>query len=452
VLLINVLLCRPIRDRGLCFKASVFAGLRSILICGLVVTAASMSLWSPDTLFVWPKHRMSCGVLRDVVFPMSAASTRTCTQIHRGYREFVQERPLSYEEEDFDRRGILSRPTKSGAERDKQLRKALQSPAAVTTLIKSARSASRLVQILHIAFNTVSINMIHISAALIQLGKVKYSLTPDLAQDPILVKTTQLANQLVSQNETSSREVANLLAPIAALQNEVPHLQELLPALLKTLPSQISSMTPQAMANVLWALGLLQLNSDEARRVRGMLVSQIIACLPELSMMDIAQSIWGLASCGHRRQDFEKKVLVIVRKQAAQMSSRSAVMDLPQIACAFAKLGIWDEAMMTEIAFRIAPAIKKVKPWGLAALAWSWAQLKPTSVVVETSSLVPTGDAEDSSKQRSRPAVLARFPNLLQAEVERRGLTSEDIQRSPLGPDDSWQPKSPKARVRWEEA
>jgi len=220
-----------------------------------------------------------------------------------------------------------------------------------------------------------------------------------------------------------------------------------MPPLLAALPADLGSMSVQALSTVVWAVSVLELDSDQAKRARQGLVAQMEMRLENFTMQELGQAMWALSAIDEidDTASEEEAVLLmnaadVVTRKAGQTKTESAVADLPRIACALAKFGVWGSstasAAMDNIAFRLSTALPKVKRWELAALIWSWEErpgAKPRNAAIAAKPAITS-----KNPRRPRKWVLEHFLDLLREEGALRNLEPSDIDRSPLGPDESW--------------
>jgi len=303
-------------------------------------------------------------------------------------------------------------------------KRAAPGPGALTSRFKASKTAADLVQVADGASREMSLNAIHLSAAFGKLAALRASLTADVAGSSALRELSRQTKRLMARQEIGGREMSSILLAVSALRSDIPWLQELIAPALEVLPQQVDSMTPQALSSVIAAIGSLEVESAETARVLNLLQRATLSRLDNFTMIDVAQVLWGLANHGEMDAKLAMPLASFVQKKAGQVSTKSALTDLPQIACAWVRLGQWHRPAMEEIAFRVDPVLKRLRLWSLAALMWSWTQPCAPPQVARVV----------SGHSRSRQVVIANFVHQLQDQVESRGISKADIARSPLGP------------------
>ncbi|CAE8612393.1 unnamed protein product, partial [Polarella glacialis] len=327
-------------------------------------------------------------------------------------------------------------------EKEAYFRRMIKEPVTLTTVIKRCESASELCRTLSKVMAATSLNTIHVSAAFSMLASMKKPFNETVMQHPALVDLSSQAARLAARRAFGAREAASVITSMASLRITLPWIaEEVAPSILKQVPSLVDKMTPQALSNTIWGIGVLDLDSrdaDVALRAAG---DTALAQLGRFSTMDLAQTAWGLGARG-QRGDADALLEALgnfVADLAPTMESKAALFDLPQIAMSFAKVGFWHPRVMDAIALRLAPSMemKQLRLWGLAALVWTWSQ--------PVCPWFGEGQAADyKSKGRARKGrqpvkeypdqVLPAFLSKLQREAERRRLTPQDIDLSPQGP------------------
>ncbi|CAJ1407966.1 unnamed protein product [Effrenium voratum] len=228
------------------------------------------------------------------------------------------------------------------------------------------------------------------------------------------VKAT--ARQMIAQG------VANSIWAVATLATTNTDSEALLtglPALAKRLPAVISEMTRQAFSNVIWATGQLSADhshaalSQDLRKVLPVVVTQARVELPSATPQALANSCWGLALSDTHDAAFLQAVAERVASEAAGWQSKLAELTLPSVLCSFARLkAVGHDDMLDVAANNLSLMIGEMNDWGLCATLWSYQQLDRGEFLT--------------------------FQRRLEAEVVRRQLLTEDVERSRMGPE-VWQ-------------
>jgi len=320
-------------------------------------------------------------------------------------------------------------------------------PAMLTAKLKLVNSPEEIAERLMTGMAMFPLNAIHITAAFFKLSDMRRS-GQDLAvafedDAPCWQEVVRQTGRLLSRQEMRSREISVVLLAIARLRDKVPSLQkELVPLILKAIPDQVHSINERSIADIMWSLSVLDSSGAEAEATtaRNVLLPKVSSRLNDFTMQDLAQITWALTSSGVGDQRLLDSIADRVRKQTAQTSTWCALSDLPSLACSFAKLRPWRRFLMEQIAFRVYPVMDRLKRWELAALLWAWEQ-GPASAR-GTRQVRPQDMPEDTAlakkKKPSVREVFGFFYDALSREAEARGLSKEQIARSPNGPDESW--------------
>jgi len=304
----------------------------------------------------------------------------------------------------------------------------------VTAKITRAASIKGLAHTLRQAVKEQTLNSIHVAAAfkkLVDLAKPRNFVGQDRSidvdvSDGIWAELCRQVRQLLIREEMKARDLAATLTAIAKLRSVVPGFKDLTRALIEGVPDVVADMSERSLSDVLWAFGVLQLESAEAVAVRRQVRDQARQKLSGFTPHDLTQAMWGLAVLSDA--SFVDEVYALVIKHAPQSSNQVAMYDLPTIACAFARLRQWRPRLMEQIAARMSPIIPRLKRWELAALVWTWQQ-EPRHA----------GAGKAAARPRSsKSQVQSEFLQALRKEAAERGLTAEEVERSQWGPDESW--------------
>ena len=298
-------------------------------------------------------------------------------------------------------------------EREQRFRAQIQSPVTLTTFIKRAQTPEELMWTITTAMDETMLNHIHIAAAFNRLASLKKTtpLVERITKSPTLVLLAKQAARVADRREFRARELANMLMACAALRTDLPWIsEELGNSLAKWVPEQASDMNPQALANTVYGLGVLDLGDDKEVSSAVEACARVIPMqLGRFSSMDVAQVAWGIGA-RDGQEDAGALMEVILKwlvAEAPSMSVTAAATDLPMIAVAFARLRNPQMATaMGAIAERLSRDLSNLRLWSLAALLWSWKDVTGTE----------------------------GFLKKLQRAAKVRHITQEDIDRAPTGP------------------
>lgn len=223
---------------------------------------------------------------------------------------------------------------------------------------------------------------------------------------PVIIERVVLrAKDLRAQN------LANVLWATAKLRVEVPELRGCLPTLLEEIRRQPGEMGVQDVANIIWALGTLQVDirDDLTANALWNMNRRATFLIRDFKVGEISQTCWGFGLLGWRDEIFMKAAAGVVLSRKLQTTDLKN--DIPRIIGAFAKLGIPQAPLLRAVADMGRNAVDQLSDWSLSILSWSYTRL----------------DAE---------LECAGFQQSLVRELDNRGLTFEDVERSTLGPEE----------------
>ena len=296
----------------------------------------------------------------------------------------------------------------------------IQNPVTLTSFIKKSDTPGELVWKLSAAMNETMLNHIHIAAAFNRLAFLKKQapLAESFRRSPTLMLLAKQAARVSDRHEFRSRELANLLMSCAALRVDLPWLSdELGMSLTKWIPQHAKDMNPQALANTVYGLGVLDLgDSPEVTAAMEGCANVIPMQLGRFSSMDVAQISWGIGARDGQEDmsQLMKALAEWVTAEAKSLSDEAAFTDLPMIALSFVRLQNWQPKMMDAIAKRLRYDLTHLRLWSLAALLWSWNHPQAQAAI----------DTPEATKFRDRLKRAAKFKRIRQ----------EDIDRAPNGP------------------
>ena len=232
---------------------------------------------------------------------------------------------------------------------------------------------------------------------------------------------TSLASAVKSiVNQMDAQGVSNVIYAIETLPtNSVASkaVLGLLPLLARRVSGVISKMVEQAVTNVVWSTGQLLDDparasmSQDLRKVLPVAVARFRVVLQSATPRELANICWGLALSDYHDAAFYEAVAAKVANEASEWRQAGAQLDLPALVCAFARVkATGHQKLLDAVSKKMSPALTDVNNWGICAMTWSYKQLD-------------TGDD------------FLPFRQTLAAEVARRGLSQEDLERSRLGPE-----------------
>ena len=130
----------------------------------------------------------------------------------------------------------------------------------LTSGIKKAYSAEKLIEVLDGAVDGPIFNFFHASAAYTQLERLKRK--RDLKQrhwdSPVLRRLHAQVEDMILKHQLNAQASANVLWSIARLANQLSIPTQLLAALVKSVPTKVRGMKPQELSNCMWASARLK--------------------------------------------------------------------------------------------------------------------------------------------------------------------------------------------------
>lgn len=210
------------------------------------------------------------------------------------------------------------------------------------------------------------------------------------------------------------------------------------------------------------------------------LQEQAFRDLQQFDIKQLANLCWGLATYGKANRHLLSSVEVTIAERAHSFDWKAIDLDLPKLACSYARLGVRCDALMYVIEDSVTRKLSKLNPWGLCALTWSFAELYPNKCngfdgvwqnrgIIKGTQLrwantgniahleVTSGIAcslewggesfeaqleacgdrlkwSDDDVWLRVPPKFVQLQGVLTSEVRRRGLSAK-VDQSPLGPD-----------------
>eukprot|EP00741_Cyanophora_paradoxa_P004553 tig00000808_g4422.t1 len=180
----------------------------------------------------------------------------------------------------------------------------------------------------------------------------------------------------------NAQEICNVAWALATLQERNgPLLEALSRRALEVLPD----FSTQGLSNLAWAFAKLQAH-DPA--LFSAVAGAAASVLPHFSSQGLSNLLWAFAAVQHRDEE-------LLRRAAAELCTRMDDLlvaeagppegpgagriqsqNIANIAWAFAKLGVRDEAMMARVKEVALPRLPLCSPQAVANLAWSFGTLK----------------------------------------------------------------------------
>lgn len=281
---------------------------------------------------------------------------------------------------------------------------------AVATLKESVPCLQQLLPSLALAvLGTVqSFNAQNIANSIWAIARLKGNATDLYKAYPALLKAAE--REMPRMNHQG---IANIMWAAATLRNDAPSVNEILPSLTARLAGVVRTMNKQDVANVIWSCGSLRLSSALSERILSMAVPRAQELLGTFTAQDVAMLCLGIGTCAIRDTAFLKSLVAHVRDKVSTWDRKGTQQALPVLAWALAKLSARSRVLLQTIAEHITPSLRRVNPWSLCALSWSYQELA-------------AGEA------------FADFRERLRAEVERRHIPADMASTAYLTPEE-WQ-------------
>jgi len=221
-------------------------------------------------------------------------------------------------------------------------------------------------------------------------------------------------------------DVVNMMWAAATLRAEAPCLQQMMPMLMQQAVAKADTLMEQHVANIVWSVGVLKLSGDDVDGLLDTMLGRSLPRVRKFKTQELANLCWGLSLLqsqgltGMQRASldaFMASVAEAVAQISPTLKGKAAELDLPQLICSFAKLGVRHQPMLSAIEARTSEMLPRMNDWGLSALTWSYEELGSSTV--------------------ASPGFLRRA----WAEVEKRGIPPAHVGRSRLGPAE-WRSKN----------
>eukprot|EP00435_Cladocopium_sp_Y103_P022119 s2676_g5.t1 len=231
---------------------------------------------------------------------------------------------------------------------------------------------------------------------------------------------------LVKVKDMMPQHLSNCLWAAVQLREAEPAVLKMVPAISEEVPGSADAMIPQALSSLL--LAAAQLHSVEPQVLR--LVPSVLAQLPIMAERMVPQVLSNCLSALIFLQDPLPElvkpallapdgrrgfVLMAANRLKEMLPSMTSTADLhiavPTVVWACARLGVQHDLLLA-VAQHLGSKTKVsgLPDWGLCALAWSFQALEPEEFL--------------------------DFEELLLTEINKRGFTDEQVERSQLG---SWE-------------
>ena len=241
-----------------------------------------------------------------------------------------------------DHRGFTSQLPRGVRERRRQVSesRAGDETKQLTTDIKKAGTASKLLAVLDAKMDGAVLDHIHVSAALIKLARFKKrrQLQRADAKHTVLAKLISRLHDMLQQKLLSPWSSANAFYAMSELYQELGTcVKPVLPRLSEAVAAKAAGMNEQGISNCLLSAAKLQGASPDVLTVVRPLVKQIRAKASCMNCQDLANCVWAAA----KLQETSPAVLTAVPALAKHMLDKVKGMtpqELSNSLCAVAML------------------------------------------------------------------------------------------------------------------
>ena len=170
----------------------------------------------------------------------------------------------------------------------------------LTSKIKSAKSAKKVLAILDKTMNQPFFNKFHASAAYTSLTAMKrkgfrQQFGKRSWDSCVLSRLNDRVRTMILENQLGPREGANIFWSIVHLRDLGPIVLQLLGPLVEVLPGHAGSMNTQQLANCLWAAAHLHECAPAVVEIVPAIVSEVPAKAPEMVPQALSNCIWAAA-------------------------------------------------------------------------------------------------------------------------------------------------------------
>lgn len=230
----------------------------------------------------------------------------------------------------------------------------------LTSKIKGAKSAKKLLAILDKTMDSQTFNKVHASAAYTALTAMKrrgWRRLEGTWDSCVLSRLQGRVRKMICGNQLGCREGANILWAVVHLSEMDPMLPKgLLPALVEVLPSQVRGMNTQHLSNCLWASAQLQEVEPSVLK----LVPAISSEIPSKAKDMVPQALSNCFCAAAKLQDAAEEVLKVLPAIVAEIPKKAGDM-IPQALTNC----LWAAAQLQEVdagVLRVVPGLVERMP------------------------------------------------------------------------------------------
>ena len=236
----------------------------------------------------------------------------------------------------------------------------------LTSKIKNAQSAKKLIEALDGAVDSQVFNFVHASATYTRLASViwRNSLQQSDWKSPVLLRLHARVKAMALEEHLDEQASTTILYSLAWLSDRFSLPTELLDALVKSMPTKLRGMDEQRLSNSLWACARLQSTHPVVLDIVPKIAAQIPKKAKDLVPQDLSNCLWASAQLKNVAPDVLETVLAI----AAQIPNKAKDMIPPQLSnCLLVVLQLKSEVpevleIVPAIVGEIPPRIKDTNP------------------------------------------------------------------------------------------
>eukprot|EP00413_Alexandrium_margalefii_P027820 CAMPEP_0204569514 /NCGR_PEP_ID=MMETSP0661-20131031/37786_1 /ASSEMBLY_ACC=CAM_ASM_000606 /TAXON_ID=109239 /ORGANISM="Alexandrium margalefi, Strain AMGDE01CS-322" /LENGTH=170 /DNA_ID=CAMNT_0051577619 /DNA_START=83 /DNA_END=595 /DNA_ORIENTATION=- len=159
---------------------------------------------------------------------------------------------------------------------------------------------------------------------------------------------------------------------------------------------------------MIWAAGVLQLDSKEVNGTVSMLCDEATLKLQRFTPLELAMTCRALALRGVRNETLMAGFANAVLQKARAWREQDVSVRLPQVLWAHARMGINNEALLELVSEVLTPSLDRLTDASLSMLVWSYVKL-------------------------DTDGAFAEFRRLLVAKALQRGLDAKAVRRARFG-------------------
>ena len=336
----------------------------------------------------------------------------------------------------------------------------------LTLKITGAQSYEDFIHVVEKALETPIFNHFHASAAYKKLARWVPRSHAAQKGGMVVSRLHTRVQEMASLGVLDAQGSANVLWGLARLLDASPSARQLIEALSLSIPKQTFKMVPQALSNCLWAAARLEEVEPRVLNIVPSLVEEIPRATDDMKPQELSNSLWAAAQLKETQpsvlkmipalleqiprkqgrmipQDLANSLLALfvledsvpeitrilrasddgtdnlvtvaarrLNNRLPELSGRGLALDVSTILWACARVELYHQQLLVSIAERFGSSMmcSTLGDWCLCSMAWSFE-------VLDTGGFQP-------------------FREVLSRELEKRGFSDAEVQRSQRGPFD----------------